>query len=201
MHILVHILGIKSPVPVIDGSEEEKQTQRGKSLTSFDSPKTCLLSECPKITQLTPTSFIMAGLETEETDCRKWAFSTLLAKTCGFAQPENSGNIPDFSCKSSFGQLVTILCSHPNLGIKFLTGKVKVDGRGTTNHLWSKKKNIMWDKARNLKCPFNRRLTIHSFAFKSVQFSYDIHRIHMSPKSHPLLALGLYNWCNLIAMS
>lgn len=42
---------------------------------------------------------------------------------------------PDFSCESTLWYFITVLCCHCNLGIELLTGKIKVDGRGSTNHL------------------------------------------------------------------
>lgn len=46
---------------------------------------------------------------------------------------------PDFSCESTLWYLVTVLCCHCNLCIELLTGKVKVDGGGSTNHLYKAK--------------------------------------------------------------
>lgn len=99
-----------------------------RPLTSSDSPKTCLLSEWPRMTHAAPISLIIAGLGRKE--MTHWRKSTSQRHPdftlCGS---------PDLSCESSLWYLVTVLRCHSNLCIELLTGKVKVDGGGSTNHL------------------------------------------------------------------
>lgn len=47
-----------------------------------------------------------------------------------------SAGSPDLPRESSLWDLVTVLCCNPDLCIQLLTGKVEVDGGGSTNHLW-----------------------------------------------------------------
>lgn len=49
---------------------------------------------------------------------------------------------PDLSCESTLWYLITVLCCHCNFCIQLLTGKIKVDGRGSTNHLCKAKHTV-----------------------------------------------------------
>lgn len=90
---------------------------------------------------MAPQSLIMPGLKEERKPC----FSQ--EPTCGFPLKKGSeGKVPtgpppacispDLPSEGPVRHFVAVLCSHSNLGVQLLPGKVDVGGGGCTNHFW-----------------------------------------------------------------
>lgn len=104
-------------------------------ISSSLSPKTWRRSEWPKITQSSPQSLIMAGLEGERERRDKVTWS-LITCCCPVNTALLRGPVPDFSSKRPLGNLEAVLSCDADLGIETGAGKVQVDGRGSAHHLW-----------------------------------------------------------------
>ena len=92
-------------------------------LTVSDSPKTFLLSECPRITHSAPISLIMAG-EISPTEIKlKYK---LLINFLSILKTK-------LACECSFGYFVAVLSSYSDGGWKLLAGIVQIASWDTTN--------------------------------------------------------------------
>lgn len=109
-------------------------------ISSSLSPKTWRRSECPRITQSTPQSFIMAGLERQDNNVQRRGLNYFnIHQSVQQFMSVSSQLIPDLPCKRSLGHLVAVLGRDADLGVQTGASEVQVDGWSAAHHLWNRK--------------------------------------------------------------
>lgn len=97
--------------------------------TSSLSPKTCRLSECPRITQSTPQSLIIAGLQGK--NCVGTHVLAVIHKN----DKNKKGQVPDLPSEGAFGNFIAVLGGHTDPLVQLRSRIVKIDGWSSAHHL------------------------------------------------------------------